>query len=569
MTAAAARLARAPGARARRGRPAAAREPLGQGLGAHAAAAPRGAGARASATRPRGCAPLLRQAAGAGAHLHIDMESLDSREAVLELVLDLLGEEEFRDGPSTGIVLQAYLRDSRRDAGPGARASRRGRERATPLTVRLVKGAYWDHEVVEATPARLDAARVRGQGRLRPQLRGADAPAARRPPAGPRGRRLAQPALGRPRHRLPTALGGGADDDLEIQVLRGLGDDLQHALAATGSACAPTARSATSSPAWPTSCAGCWRTRRNELVPVRPGARRAGRGAAGRAVSARGASRNEPVLELRRASVREGLAGALAELDARLPLRVPALDRRRRADRRRPGLDRPRRPRARGRRSRPWAAPPTPPTPWPPRPTRRPAGRRTPAARARRDRPRRRRRAARAPARARRARRSASAPSPGPRPTPTSARRSTSSSTTRAAPSRSSAARPLFQVPGERNAMRYAPRGVVAVIAPWNFPLAIATGMTAAALATGNAVVLKPAEQSPGCARRWSPRRFAEAGCRPGCSTCCPARARPARALVEHPGVHAIAFTGSLPVGLEIVKRGGRRPRRPARTSSG
>ena len=60
--------------------------------------------------------------------------------------------------------------------------------------------------------------------------------------------------------------------------------------------------------------------------------------------------------------------------------------------------------------------------------------------------------------------------------------------------------RALLQVPGERNTMRYAPRGVVAVIAPWNFPLAIATGMTAAGLATGNAVVLKPAEQSPACA---------------------------------------------------------------------
>ena len=59
---------------------------------------------------------------------------------------------------------------------------------------------------------------------------------------------------------------------------------------------------------------------------------------------------------------------------------------------------------------------------------------------------------------------------------------------------------PLLQVPGERNEMGYAPRGVAAVISPWNFPLAIPCGMTAGALATGNAVVLKPAEQSPGCA---------------------------------------------------------------------
>ena len=51
-------------------------------------------------------------------------------------------------------------------------------------------------------------------------------------------------------------------------------------------------------------------------------------------------------------------------------------------------------------------------------------------------------------------------------------------------------------VPGEENRFEYVPRGVTAVIAPWNFPLAILTGMTTAALATGNTVVMKPAEQS-------------------------------------------------------------------------
>ena len=69
----------------------------------------------------------------------------------------------------------------------------------------------------------------------------------------------------------------------------------------------------------------------------------------------------------------------------------------------------------------------------------------------------------------------------------------------------------LIQLPGERNELRYAPRGVVAVISPWNFPLAIPLGMTAAGLATGNAVVLKPAEQAPGCALR-SSRRCARPG---------------------------------------------------------
>ena len=56
---------------------------------------------------------LMRLARELGAHLHVDMESLDSREAVLELVLELLSEDEFADGPSAGVVLQAYLRDSR------------------------------------------------------------------------------------------------------------------------------------------------------------------------------------------------------------------------------------------------------------------------------------------------------------------------------------------------------------------------------------------------------------------------------------------------------------------------
>ena len=94
----------------------------------------------------------------------------------------------------------------------------------------------------------------------------------------------------------------------------------------------------------------------------------------------------------------------------------------------------------------------------------------------------------------------ASARSRGRRPTRTSARRSTSSSTTPAARWTSPRARRCCRCPGERNTMAYAPRGVVAVISPWNFPLAIPLGMVAAGLATGNSVVLKPAEQSPGCA---------------------------------------------------------------------
>ncbi|MDQ3675761.1 MAG: proline dehydrogenase family protein [Actinomycetota bacterium] len=175
---------------------------------------------------------LLRNAKRHDAHLHIDMESLDSREAVLELVLDLLAEPELADGPSAGIVLQAYLRDS-----PGtldtvlAWARRTPREH--PLVVRLVKGAYWDHEVVEARQhgwnvpvfeRKIDS--DRNFEELTARLLEAR-PAVRVAIASHNLRSVAHAiALN---HRL-----GGADRDVELQVLRGLGDDLGHALASSG-----------------------------------------------------------------------------------------------------------------------------------------------------------------------------------------------------------------------------------------------------------------------------------------------------------------------------------------------
>jgi RHH-type proline utilization regulon transcriptional repressor/proline dehydrogenase/delta 1-pyrroline-5-carboxylate dehydrogenase len=111
----------------------------------------------------------------------------------------------------------------------------------------------------------------------------------------------------------------------------------------------------------------------------------------------------------------------------------------------------------------------------------------------------------------------------------------------------------LLQVPGERNQLGYHARGVVAVIAPWNFPLAIPCGMTAAALATGNAALLKPAEQSPGCALMLI--EALEAGGVPrDVLALLPGEGDVGEALVRHPGVQTIAFTGSQPVGLSIVR---------------
>ena len=113
----------------------------------------------------------------------------------------------------------------------------------------------------------------------------------------------------------------------------------------------------------------------------------------------------------------------------------------------------------------------------------------------------------------------------------------------------------LLQPPGEANEYRYQPRGVGVVIAPWNFPLAIPTGMVTAALVTGNTVVFKPAEQTPGIASRLVEILF-EAGLPTGALAFLPGIGEEiGPALVEHPDVAFVTFTGSKAVGLDIIRR--------------
>jgi RHH-type proline utilization regulon transcriptional repressor/proline dehydrogenase/delta 1-pyrroline-5-carboxylate dehydrogenase len=178
---------------------------------------------------------LMRRAKELGAHLHVDMESMDSRELVLELVLDLLDEPEFADGPSAGLVLQAYLRDCEDLLDRVLeRASAAGR--GVPLTIRLVKGAYWDHEVIEAaqhgwTPpvwmekAESDRCFERVSCRLidaHPLVRAA----------------IASHNPSSIAHAASYARAAGLEPgDLEFQVLRGLGDGLQEELASAGRRC--------------------------------------------------------------------------------------------------------------------------------------------------------------------------------------------------------------------------------------------------------------------------------------------------------------------------------------------
>jgi RHH-type proline utilization regulon transcriptional repressor/proline dehydrogenase/delta 1-pyrroline-5-carboxylate dehydrogenase len=117
----------------------------------------------------------------------------------------------------------------------------------------------------------------------------------------------------------------------------------------------------------------------------------------------------------------------------------------------------------------------------------------------------------------------------------------------------------LIQLPGERNVLRYAPRGVAAIVAPWNFPIAIAAGMSSAALAVGNAVVLKPAEQSPACGYALY-QALIDGGVPSGALAFLPGAGETGAALVAHPDVDVVAFTGSAAVGLEILAESARVP---------
>jgi 1-pyrroline-5-carboxylate dehydrogenase len=108
-----------------------------------------------------------------------------------------------------------------------------------------------------------------------------------------------------------------------------------------------------------------------------------------------------------------------------------------------------------------------------------------------------------------------------------------------------------IQFPGERNLLRYLPLGVGAVIPPWNFPFAIMAGMTAAAIVTGNTVVLKPSPDAPTIAAKFL-NLLEQAGLPDGVVNLCQGGPAFGAALVEHPEVRFIAFTGSKKVGLEI-----------------
>jgi len=117
---------------------------------------------------------------------------------------------------------------------------------------------------------------------------------------------------------------------------------------------------------------------------------------------------------------------------------------------------------------------------------------------------------------------------------------------------------------GELDELWYQPKGVAVVISPWNFPLAICCGMTVAALVTGNTVVVKPAEQTPGIGKAMFDMisdALRQVGAPSGVLHFCPAPGETTgAALVRDPRVNVIAFTGSKAVGLNIIEAAGVTP---------
>lgn len=119
------------------------------------------------------------------------------------------------------------------------------------------------------------------------------------------------------------------------------------------------------------------------------------------------------------------------------------------------------------------------------------------------------------------------------------------------------ASQKLGNIQGENNIYFYEPRGLTAVLCPWNFPLAIPCGMFAASLVTGNTTILKPAEQTPLIAEILF-KIFLEAGLPENVACFLPGQGETVgEAISKNSDISTIVFTGSMAVGLKLIKDGG------------
>jgi RHH-type proline utilization regulon transcriptional repressor/proline dehydrogenase/delta 1-pyrroline-5-carboxylate dehydrogenase len=514
--------------------------------------------------------PILRAAREQHAFVNVDMEQYSYKDLTLRIFREVFEESEFRDWPDVGIAMQAYLRDTGDDL---EHLLGWVRQRGTPVWVRLVKGAYWDYESIlaaqqgwptpvfthkwetDASYERLTEFLLRNQGWLRPAFGSHNV------------RSLA--------HALAAAEALGLPPrSYELQMLYGMADPIKDALVAMGRRVRVYTPYGELLPGMAylvrrllenTANESFLRASFTEHVPeeqllmnpltkngngrhtASPGTQAALRPAAG---DAQATIQVEPLTDFSRESARRAMQAAVEEVAGQFGKVYPAVI-----------------------NGRAVEAPAT-------SESLNPSHKRQVVGRCGRS----------TPEQARQAVAAALAAFPAWRDTDSARRADYLFEAAKVMRRRRfelaawevhecgkqwreadadvaesidyceyygremlRLARPRHRdVPGEENVYFYEPRGVTAVIAPWNFPLAILCGMTTAALVTGNTVVMKPAEQSAVVGARLM-GVFQEVGLPPGVVNYLPGVGEEVGpVLVNHPQVAMIAFTGSRGVGLLI-----------------
>ena len=520
--------------------------------------------------------PIFRKGIETGAALTLDLEQFRFRDLTLEVFTSLLDEEEFRGFHDAGVVLQAYLRDADRDL---ERLLDWARDRGRPFHLRLVKGAYWDYETVIAAQ----------EGWPVPVF-------THKPDTDAMYEKLAEVMLSEPEHVRPAFAShnarslavaietarelGLAQNAFEIQMLHGMGDPIKAAIRGMGLRLreyAPVGElipgmaylvrrllenTANDSFLRQTFVEG---TAVDELV--RPPATSADFGAEPRRLpeiaptdpEKPGPFRNQPHADFSRRENREAYVAALAEVrgrfGARHPLRIGGRDveTARTLDSVNPAApDEVVGTVAYGGRAEAEAAVAAARAALPAWRDAAPAERAGVLFRAAE--------LMRAETMALSALMTLEAGK---------TRREANGDVDEAVDFleyygremlRLGSPRRMGHAPGEHNVYFYQPRGVALVIAPWNFPLAILTGMTAAALVAGNPVIVKPAGPTPVVAAQMV-RLLEAAGAPPGTVNYLPCPGgEVGDFLVRHPGVDLIAFTGSMDVGLRIISQAAQNP---------
>ncbi len=519
--------------------------------------------------------PVVRRAMAAGAFIHFDMEHHDIKDLTLCLYKSLMEEEEFRGYPHTGIVIQAYLRESQSDVRQMIDWANR---REAGFTVRLVKGAYWDQEVIwarqksrpipvfcrkaetDANFERLAAIILQNSGRVKLACGSHNI------------RSIAAVA--------EKALEFGVNpEDTEFQVLYGMGRPVRNALRAAGlpvrvycpvgemlqgmSYLVRRLLENTANESF-LRLAGSKGHSKGELLknPADVAALETADAdgdlgapaALGEGARSRGGFRNEPILDWSRRESREGFSLALKKVRESFPLKIGLQIGGKKIETKTcfESLNPNRNDEVVGIISSAgikeaelgvFAAKAAFPA-WRDMPAGKRADYLFKAAQC---------------ARLRRLELSALQV--------LEVGKSWSEADGDVCEAidyleyygreifRYANERPIGKTAGETSFLKYEPRGVTVVIAPWNFPLAISAGMSSAAIVAGNTVVYKPASLSAATGYMLN-SIFEEAGLPAGVFNFVPGPGGEiGDALVSHPDVAMIAFTGSWEVGTDIISK--------------